>query len=88
MRVFGVEVSVSCLKHHAHMLDAPELVHVQALVAHAAVERLGEALLPRLSRLDVMRGRTLGFEAVIDLAGRTASASRVNPSTALSALSP
>lgn len=43
-------------------LDAPELVHVQAFVAHAAVERLGEAVLSRLARLDVVRRRALRLE--------------------------
>ena len=38
------------------MLDAPELVHVQTLVADPVVERLGEAVLSWPSRFNVVRG--------------------------------
>ena len=51
------------------MVDAPELSGVQALITEAIVEGLAVAVLPRLARLDVVGGGTLGFEPLGELEG-------------------
>lgn len=55
MQVLGVVLHAEAFEQHAGVLEAPELVLVQAFVAQPAVERLGEAVLPRLARRDVER---------------------------------
>jgi len=47
--------------------NAPEVLFVEALVAHPPVERLAKPVLPRLAGLDVERGRADLFEPVHDL---------------------
>ncbi len=89
--------SAPCLERQWGMLDAPEPVHAQRLVTHPAVGRLGEAVLLRFARFDVVCGGSVGLQPLGQLerdglgtvefpivAGTTASASLVDSSITVS----
>ena len=57
------------LEQDVSVLDAPELLAVQALVAQARVEALTEAVLPGLAGLDVVGLGALGLEPLGKLEG-------------------
>jgi len=64
VQVLRVVLDAPALEHDAGVLDAPELLAVQALVAQARVEALTEAVLPGLAGLDVVGLGALGLPSL------------------------
>jgi hypothetical protein len=69
LQVFGVVLMPPALEHDAGVLDAPELLAVEALIAEPVVEALAVAVLPGLARLDVVSAGALALEQLGELEG-------------------